>query len=114
MLKRTQSAECSGKAEDKITQSAASSGNAKHFWSMAEEQAYVKAVMELAPKYRGWNSKFYQAIADAVNTECSHLRNDYVPLDILKVKAKRSDCKRCLVCAPLLLVLSFVGLALFE
>ncbi|XP_066330417.1 uncharacterized protein [Miscanthus floridulus] len=94
--KKTQSAERSGKTEDKITQSAESSGNGKHFWSLAEEQAYVNAVTELAPKYRGWNSEFYQAIADAVNKECSHLRKDYVHLDILKVKAKRADCKRCL------------------
>lgn len=109
MLGRAQSAECSGK-----TQSAASDGNATHYWSMDEEEAFVNAVVELAPKHRGWDSKFYQAVADAVNTKCSHLIEDYVPLDKVKVRTKRKECKRSLVCAPLLLVLSFVGLALFE
>jgi hypothetical protein len=112
--KRTKSAERSRKAEGTITKSDGGNGHAKHFWTMAEEEVYVNAVIELAPKYRGWTSDFYQAIADEVNKKCSHLKKDYVPLDVAKVKDKRSDSKRYLVCAPLLLVLSFVGLALFE
>lgn len=100
--------------EDKMTQSVKSGGNDTHYWTKDEEQAFVNAAQRLAPKHRGWTLEFYHDIADAVNEECRHLRDNYVPLDKVKVKSKHKECRRHLVCAPLLLVLSFVGLALFE